>query len=215
MLISNVHEIYVDNPHFLLFQSYNKRYKSVFILFLAILGLKQFLMHKASLITTNHMNRKKFIKKMCPCKKRCALDKVLTFKQKTLGKSMCLASSNVYTVKKMCSRRYRSQFNKIEKACVSVEVLCLYFLKTRSYINIQNQGKRQSSKIVRFFLTYNSLMYGYIKPSCLVAIIMISPSLLLSMPDQIRVLKQPRLNGSPLPFNSFCIRAVMSKLFEM
>ena len=66
MLISNVHEIYVDNPHFLLFQSYNKRYKSVFTLFLAILGLKQFLMHKASLITTNHMNRKKFIKKMCP-----------------------------------------------------------------------------------------------------------------------------------------------------
>ena len=168
--------------HFLLFQSYNKRYKSVFILFLTILGFKQFLRHKASLINTNHMNRKKFIKKMCPCKKRCALakkdvplqkkmctckkrcalDKVLTFKQKTLGKSMCLASSNVYTVKKMCSRQYRSQFNKIEKACVSVEVLCLYFLKTRSYVNIQNQGKWQSSKIVRFFLTYNSLMYGYI-----------------------------------------------------
>ena len=58
ILISNINEIYVDNPHFLRFQIIKiKRYKSVFIIFLTVLGSKQFLIHKARLMTTNHINQ--------------------------------------------------------------------------------------------------------------------------------------------------------------
>ena len=83
----------------------------------------------------------------------------------SLGKQLCtwqsddccyhLTSSNVYTVKKMCSRWHRSQFNKTEKVWVRVEILCLIFRKLNQ-INIQNRGKWQPLKIMRFFLTFIS-----------------------------------------------------------
>ena len=40
--------------------------------------------------------------------------------------------------KEMCSRWYRSQFNKFDKAWVWVEILCLDFRKTPSNQNIKS-----------------------------------------------------------------------------
>ena len=81
---------------------------------------------------------------------RCAFQKKLW--KATNDYCYSLTSSNMCTVKKICSRWYRSQFNKIEKAWVRVEILCLDFPKIRS------------SKFVKFFLTYISHTYGAIKP---------------------------------------------------
>ena len=55
-----------------------------------------------------------------------------------------MTSSNVYKVKEMCSRWYRSQFKKFKKAWVRVEILCLDFRKTAS-----NQNTK-SSKVATF-----------------------------------------------------------------
>ena len=56
----------------------------------------------------------------------------LLFWKPTNGCCSRLTSSNVYTVKKMCSRWSCSQFNKIEKAWVRVEIFCFDFPKTQS-----------------------------------------------------------------------------------
>ena len=82
----------------------------------------------------------------------------------------CMTSSNVNTIKEMCSRRYRSQFNKFEKAWARVEILCLNFRKTPSNFKIQNWAKWQPSKFVWFFLTTISHTYRTTKPLWRVAI---------------------------------------------
>ena len=72
-----------------------------------------------------------------------------------------VTTSNVYTVKKMCSRWYRSQFNKIEKAWVRVEILCLDFLKTWSdqYIKSRKVATFENCEIFSdwYFYTYGTI----------------------------------------------------------
>ena len=72
------------------------------------------------------------------------LYEMLSIRKPTNDCCYCLTSFNLYTVKEMCSRWYRSQFNKFEKALVWVEILCLDFQKTPSNQNIK------SSKVSTF-----------------------------------------------------------------
>ena len=58
-------------------------------------------------------------------------------------------------LKRLCSRWYCFQFNKIENACVRVEILCLDNPKTLSNQYI-NREKWQPLKIVRFCNLYFS-----------------------------------------------------------
>ena len=68
-------------------------------------------------------------------------------------------SSNVYTVKEICSRWYHFQLNKIEKAWVWAEILCLDFEKTRSNQYIK------SSKLATFknCEIFSNLYFSYIR----------------------------------------------------
>ena len=75
--------------------------------------------------------------------------------QKKDHKSLCyrLTSSNVNTVKEMCSRWYCSKFNQFEKAWVRVEILYLDFRKTLSNQNI-NSRKLATFEICEVFSNY-------------------------------------------------------------
>ena len=77
----------------------------------------------------------------------------------TYGCCYGLTSLNVYTSKKMWSRWYRSQFNKIEKAWVRVEILCLDFRKTRSNQYIK------SRKVATFknYEIFSNLYFSYVR----------------------------------------------------
>ena len=72
-----------------------------------------------------------------------------------------LTSSNAYTAKKMCSRWYRSQFNKFEKAWVRVEILCLDFRKTPSNWNIKLSKVATFEKCEIFSNYYFSCLQDY------------------------------------------------------
>ena len=69
----------------------------------------------------------------------------------------------------MCSKWYCPQFNKIEKAWVWVEILCLNFQKTWSnqYIKLR---KVTTFKNCEIFFTYISHLYRTIKPPSWAAI---------------------------------------------
>ena len=88
---------------------------------------------------------------------RCAFQKKLW--KATNDYCYSLTSSNVCTVKKICSRWYRSQFNKIEKAWVRVEILCLDFPKIRS-----NQYMK-SRKVTTFEICkiFSNLYFSYVR----------------------------------------------------
>ena len=70
-----------------------------------------------------------------------------------------LTSSNVNTVKEMCSRWYRSQFNKFEKAWARVEILCLDFRKTPPNQNIKS-SKVATFEICEIFSNYH---FSYVR----------------------------------------------------
>ena len=83
----------------------------------------------------------------------------LLFWKPTNGCCHCLTSSNVYTVKKMCSRWYCCRFNKIEKAWARVEILCLDFPKIRSNQYIKSR-KVATFEICQIF---SNLYFSYIQ----------------------------------------------------
>ena len=97
---------------------------------------------------------------------RCAFQKKLW--KATNDYCYSLTSSNVCTVKKICSRWYRSQFNKIEKAWVRVEILCLDFPKIRS--NQYTKSRKVTTFEICEFYLFISHTYGAIKPPCWAAI---------------------------------------------
>ena len=68
-------------------------------------------------------------------------------------------SSYVQVVKKMCSRRYRFQFNKIGKAWARVEILCLYFPQTQSnqYIKPRKVANFRNCEI------FSNLCFSYVR----------------------------------------------------
>ena len=65
----------------------------------------------------------------------------------------------MYIVKKMFSRWYRSQFNKIEKTWVRIEILCLDFPKASNQINYIKSRKVSTFENCHIFLTYISHTY--------------------------------------------------------
>ena len=74
-----------------------------------------------------------------------------------------LTSSNVNTIKEMCNRWYRSQFNKFQKTWARAEILVSIFRELHQ-IKMKNWAKWKPLKFVRFFLTTISHTYTSIKP---------------------------------------------------
>ena len=82
----------------------------------------------------------------------------LLFWKPTNGWCHRLTSSNVFTVKKMCSRWYCFQFNKIGKAWFRVGILWLDFPKTRSnhYIKSRKAATLENCEI------FSNLYFSYV-----------------------------------------------------